>query len=189
MLVTRTGSRQQVPILAYCLMSNHVHLIAVPHKVPVLAEVMQRVHCRYAQYLNARRGRCGLLWQNRFNSCPLGASHLWAVLRYVEMNPVRAGLVTDPRSYEWSSAEAHRSGEDPARIADMSFWRAVGGAAAWARLLNEQEVEIELKALPRATHSGQPLGIRRLGRRCTCNGLCFGQRWPESWPQRGTLRC
>jgi putative transposase len=112
-----------LPILACCLMTNPIHLIAVPHELPVLAEVMQRVHGPYAQYLNARRGRCGHRWQNRFHSCPLGASHLWAALRYVEMNLVRAGLVADPQCYEWSSAEAHLSGEDPARIADLSFWR------------------------------------------------------------------
>jgi putative transposase len=53
---------------------------------------MQRVHGRYAQYLNARRGRCGHLWQNRYNSCALGPRHLWAALRYVELNPVRARL-------------------------------------------------------------------------------------------------
>jgi putative transposase len=157
-LLREQAAISNLPILAYCLMSNHIHLIAVPHEVPVLAEVMQRVHGRYAQYLNARRGRCGHLWQNRFNSCPLGASHLWAALRYVEMNPVRAGLVAEPRCYEWSSAEAHLSGEDPARIADLSFWRAAGGAADWARLLSEPELDVELKALRRATHSGQPFG-------------------------------
>ncbi len=74
------------------------------------------------------------------------------------MKPVRAGLVADPRRYEWSSAEAHLSGEDPARISDLSFWRAAGGTAAWARLLSEPEVDVELRALRRATHSGQPLG-------------------------------
>ena len=79
-----------LPILAYCLMSNHIHLIAAPLEAESLAAVMQRVHGRYAQYLNARRGRCGHLWQNRFSSCALGPSHLWAALRYVEMNPVRA---------------------------------------------------------------------------------------------------
>ncbi|WP_321476220.1 transposase [uncultured Paludibaculum sp.] len=75
-LLREQAAVSKLPILAYHLMSNHTHLIAVPHEVPVLAEVMLRVHGRYAQYLNARRGRCGHLWQNRFDSCPLGASHL-----------------------------------------------------------------------------------------------------------------
>ena len=148
----------QMPILAYCLMPNHIHLIAVPAGGDVLAEVMQRVHGRYAQYLNARRGRCGHLWQNRFNSCALGVTRLWAALRYVEMNPVRAGLVETSGRYEWSSAEAHLSGQDPWRIADMRFWRDVGGAGVWRRMLAEPEEEAHITALRRATYAGQPFG-------------------------------
>lgn len=139
-------------------MSNHIHLVAVPYEAAGLAVVMQRVHGRYAQYLNARRGRRGHLWQNRFSSCALGPAHLWAALRYVEMNPVRAGLAPAPREYEWSSAEAHLSGQDPWRIADMRFWSEAGGAAAWRFLLAERENEAEAKALRRATYSGQPFG-------------------------------
>jgi putative transposase len=147
-----------MPILAYCLMSNHIHIIAVPPGGDVLAEVMRRVHGRYAQYLNARRGRCGHLWQNRFNSCALGVTHLKAALRYVEMNPVRAGIVETARSYEWSSAEAHLSGQDPWRIADMRFWKDVGGADLWRQILDDPEEEAQTKALRRATHAGQPFG-------------------------------
>ncbi|QOY90022.1 transposase [Paludibaculum fermentans] len=76
-LLREQAAVSNLPILAYCLMANHIHLIAVPHEAPVLAEVMQRVHGRYAQYLNARRGRCGHLWQNRFNSCPLWGRSRW----------------------------------------------------------------------------------------------------------------
>ena len=147
-----------LPILAYCLMSNHIHLIAAPVEAESLAAVIQRVHGRYAQYLNARRGRCGHLWQNRFSSCALGPSHLWAALRYVEMNPVRARLAATPREFEWSSAEAHLSGQDPWRIADMQFWTQVGGAETWRALLNQQEDEDQTRALRRATYSGQPFG-------------------------------
>lgn len=72
------------------------------------------------------------------------------------MNPVRGGLMADTQCSELSSAEAHQSGEDPVRIADMSFWHAAGGVTAWARLLTEPEVDVELRALRRATHSGRP---------------------------------
>ena len=127
-LLREQSALGKVSVLAYCLMSNHIHLVAVPENAATLAEVMQWVHGRYAQYLNARRGRCGHLWQNRFNSCALGPKHLWAALRYVEMNPVRARLAATPREYAWSSAEAHWPGEDPWRIADMRFWSELGGA-------------------------------------------------------------
>jgi putative transposase len=92
-----------LPVLAYCLMNNHIHLIAVPLEGAQLAEVMQRVHGRYAQYFNARRTRCGRLWQNCFSSCALGPAHLWTALRYVELNPVRAGMVERAEDFEWSS--------------------------------------------------------------------------------------
>jgi putative transposase len=139
-------------------MSNHIHLIAVPENATALAEFMQRVHGRYAQYLNARRGRCERLWQNRYNSCALGPKHLWAALRYVELNPVRARLVATPREYAWSSAEAHCSGQDPWRIADMRFWSESGGVEGWQALLSQADDEADAKALRRATYSGQPLG-------------------------------
>jgi putative transposase len=145
-------------ILAYCLMRNHIHLVAVPRGAAYLGEVMQRAHGRYAQYLNARRGRCRHLWQNRFSSCALGPAHLWAAVRYVEMNPVRAGLVPAPRAWKWSSAEAHLSGEDPWRIAEMGFWSEPGRAARWRALLAEQDDGSERQALRRATFSDQPFG-------------------------------
>jgi putative transposase len=157
-LVREQASLGHVSILAYCLMSNHIHLVAVPEEEAALAEFMQRVHGRYAQYLNARRGRCGHLWQNRYNSCALGPRHLWAALRYVELNPVRARLVTTPREYTWSSAEAHLSGADPWRIADLRFWSESGGAERWRALLSQRDDEADAKALRRATYSGQPFG-------------------------------
>jgi putative transposase len=147
-----------LPILAYCLMGNHIHIVAVPSMEDSLAKVMQRVHGRYAQYYNARRARCRHLWQNRYSSCPLGPAHLWAALRYVEMNPVRAGLVERPGQYEWSSAEGHLSGQDRWRIVDMRFWREAGGAAEWQRMLEERRGEAEADELRRATYAGQPFG-------------------------------
>ncbi|MDR3736615.1 MAG: transposase [Acidobacteriaceae bacterium] len=147
-----------LPVLAYCLMSNHIHLIAVPAEGVQLAEVMQRVHGRYAQYFNVRRARCGHLWQNRFSSCALGPAHLWTALRYVELNPVRAGMVEKAEEFEWSSMRAHMAGQDPQRLLDMDFWRREGGVSNWLQLLSEPEDESHCRALRRATYSGQPFG-------------------------------
>ena len=85
-----------VRLLAWCLMTNHIHLIAMPEREDSLAVLLRRVHGRYAQYYNARHGRTGHLWQNRHFACSLAAGHLWAALAYVEMNPVRARLVERP---------------------------------------------------------------------------------------------
>ncbi len=93
-----------VAILAYCLMSNHVHLVAVPEREDSLALLLRRVHGRYAQYYNTRNGRTGHLWQNRYFACALGRNHLWTALAYVEGNPVRAGLARSAGEYPWSSA-------------------------------------------------------------------------------------
>jgi putative transposase len=147
-----------VLVLAYCLMPNHIHLIAVPFDEDSLAVLLRRVHGRFAQYFNARRARCGHLWQNRFYSCPTGPAHLWTALRYVESNPVRAGLAAKPGEYEWSSAQAHLSGHDRSRLLDMVFFEGEGGTANWRRLLGEPEDEAAYRALRKATYAGQPFG-------------------------------
>jgi putative transposase len=76
-------------------MTNHIHAVVTPRRGDSLAVLFRRVHGRYAQYLNARMGRSGHLWQARFYSCPLAAGHLDTALRYVECNPPRARLADE----------------------------------------------------------------------------------------------
>ena len=92
---------------------------------------LRRVRGRYAQYYNARYGRSGHLWQNRYFACSLGPGHLWAALEYVERNPVRAGLVEWSGDYRWSSAAAHLEGCDPAGLVDLEWWRREYDGADW----------------------------------------------------------
>src|SRR5579872_4231786 len=80
--------RHGLSVLGYCLMSNHVHLIAFPHRPAALPLAMKNTHGRYAAYCNARYASSGHLWQGRYYSCPLDTPHLWAALRYTELNPV-----------------------------------------------------------------------------------------------------
>ena len=157
-MLREQASFLDVAILAYCLMPNHIHLVAVPPEEDSLAILLRRVHGRFAQYFNARRGRCGHLWQNRFYSCPMGPGHLWTAIRYVESNPVRAGLAAEPSLYEWSSAEAHFTGRDRRRLLDMRFFEEAGGVTGWRRLFGEPLGEYDYAALRKATHSGQPFG-------------------------------
>ncbi|MBC7924344.1 MAG: transposase [Bryobacteraceae bacterium] len=145
-------------ILAYCLMDNHIHLVCVPEAEDSLAICLRRTHGRYAQYLNARKQRSGHLWQNRFYSCPLDEKHLWTALRYVELNPVRAGLVELPQEYLDSSAGAHLGFRKAARLLDMEYWRNSGAAATWAQSLEIEQKEEERRKLRRATYAGAPLG-------------------------------
>jgi REP element-mobilizing transposase RayT len=71
---------------------GHVHLVATPRRADALAETLRHTHGRYASYLNARKSATGHVWQGRYYSCPLDTAHLWAALRYTELNPVRAGM-------------------------------------------------------------------------------------------------
>lgn len=147
-----------VSILAYCLMDNHIHLVAVPEEEDSLAVLLRRVHGRYAQYYNTKWSRTGHLWQNRYFSCALDAAHLWTALRYVETNPVRAQLAASAEEYEWSSALGHLTGHDRARLLDMRFWRETGGSENWRALLAVTDKAEDVEALVRGTHSGQPVG-------------------------------
>jgi putative transposase len=153
----RTSARQaHLRILAYCLMPNHVYLVAVPDEPDSLAMALRRAHRRYAMYLNARRGRTGHLWQNRFYSCALDAAHFPVAIRYVERNPVRAGLAERVDQYPWSSAAAHLSGRDPRNILDLS----PGPTAIqdWGALLATPEDLDTIRRLQRGTFSGRPVG-------------------------------
>jgi len=108
----------KVEVWAYCLMPNHVHLIAVPPSEDGLRRAIGEAHRRYTRRVNFREGWRGHLWQGRFASYPLDEPYLLAAARYIEQNPVRAGLAGTPWEYPWSSAAAHVAGEDDA----LSFY-------------------------------------------------------------------
>jgi putative transposase len=110
-LLTRHARQYGTRILSYCLMTNHVHVVAVPQRDHSLARTCGRAHAEYAAALNHAERRSGHLWQNRFFSCPLDGAHLESAMRYVELNPVRAGLIAVPWAWPWSSARAHCSKE------------------------------------------------------------------------------
>jgi len=148
----------ELSLLGYCLMSNHVHLIAVPHRPEALAQSLKHAHGRYAAYWNARQSSSGHVWQGRFYSCPLDESHLWAALRYVELNPVRAGMVQTAADWGWSSAAAHCGVASPEPVLAMEGWRKRWTATEWTQFLAEAESAEMVRALRHSTHTGRPLG-------------------------------
>jgi putative transposase len=93
-----------VTVLAYCLMPNHVHLVAVPRRENSFARLFQRVHSDYARAIHLRLHRTGHLWQARYHSVPLDEYHLKVATAYLQHNPVRAALVSDPKDWRWSGA-------------------------------------------------------------------------------------
>lgn len=100
-------NKYSLGILAYCLMPNHVHFIAVPKKGNSLSKTYACCSRRYSVYCNKNNDTTGHLWQNRFHSCILDERHLYAAIRYVENNPVYAKLVKEPHNWEFSSAAHH----------------------------------------------------------------------------------
>ena len=96
-----------VEVWAYCLMPNHIHLVAVPARPESLAQLLRVVHHRHARRVNEAHGWSGHLWQERFRSFVMDETHLLAAVRYVELNPVRAGLCERAVDWPWSSVHAH----------------------------------------------------------------------------------
>ena len=172
-----------VRLLAYCLMTNHIHAVVTPERGDSLAVLFRRVHGRYAQYLNARMGRSGHLWQARFYSCPLAEGHLDTPLRYVECNPVRARLVDEPWAYRWSSAAAHTAGLRDGGWLDPEIWRERGGAAGWRELLAGSELAPVIHMLRRCTYAGRPFGGEEF---VAAMESALNRRW-QRWPFEQTL--
>jgi len=147
-----------VSLPGYCLMCNLVHLIAVPHRAEGLAQALKQAHGRYAAYWNARQCSRGHVWQGRFYSCPLDEAHLWEVLRYVELNPVRARLVEAAQQWRWSSAGAHCGAVAADGMLEMERWQRRWSPEEWAEFLAAGESASAARELRRATHTGRPLG-------------------------------
>ncbi len=146
-------------ILGYCLMTNHVHLIAVPLREDSLAKGLGRAHNDYARWFNITQGQTGHLWQNRYFSCPLEDRHLWEALRYVELNPVRARLVARPDEWRWSSARAHLGQSDESGLLSMGPWRQCYDERRWREVLALGVGAAELEQRIReATRTGRPFG-------------------------------
>ena len=108
-----------VAIIGYCLMTNHIHLLILPLTTEGVVNFMKLLSQRYSQYFNRKYHRSGRLWENRYKIHPIDGEVYHVVLRYIERNPVRAGMVSDGTAYEWSSARYHVLGiPDPAVTAD-----------------------------------------------------------------------
>jgi len=179
-LIRRNLEDAGVALLAWCLMTNHTHLIAMPQREDSLSVLLRRVHGRYAQYYNARHGRSGHLWQNRYFACCLGPSHLWAALAYVEMNPVRAGLAERPGDYRWSSAGAHLGTRDSCGLIDLEWWGRESGGVDWGRTLSGPGREPS-ESLKRCTYAGRPFGDEEFVRGISEQ---FGRHWVRGRPKK-----
>ena len=148
-----------VAIWAWCLMPNHVHLMAVPADVGGLAVAIGETHKRYTREVNRRHGWVGHLWQGRFSSCPMDEPHALMAARYIERNPDRARLVLRPEDWRWSSARAHLEGIDDGLTSRGALEELV---TDWRAYLDDAPPSWEADRLRRHVRTGRPLGGERL---------------------------
>ena len=142
-------------VWAYCLMPNHVHLILVPSSPEGLRAALGEAHRRYTWQVNRREGWRGYLWQGRFHSFVIDEPYLATCTRYVELNPVRAGIVARAEDWPWSSAGAHLAGQDDALVTVRPMLDLL---ADWRSLLAEGTSEADLDRLRRHGRTGRPCG-------------------------------
>lgn len=157
-LLAGYAEKHGLQVWAYCLMPNHVLILAVPDNEASLARGIGLTNQVYTQYINRKNGHSGRLWQNRFFSCIVEQDkHLWAVARYIECNPVKAGLTKKPEEYLWSSAKAHiLGGKDPFLTPD-STWLTSRKRKAYAEYINMPDQKLD-DAIRSSTRTGRPFG-------------------------------
>ena len=156
-LLAQASRKFEMRIYAYCLMTNHTHIVAIPNRPDSLWLTYHRVHSIYGSLFNAKYEICGRLWEERPRSAPMDESHFLAAVRYVEQNPVRAGLVRRAEDYQWSSARFHCGIVKSDRLLDAT-WPETEPLERWSDwLTGESDTGIE-DLVRQNTLSGQPCG-------------------------------
>jgi putative transposase len=155
-LMAKWCAKYAVQIRAYCLMPNHVHLIAVPKTKDGLKLAFGEAHRRYTRRINFREGWRGHLWQGRFSSFVLDDSYLLACTRYVELNPVRAGLVKTPEAWRWSSAAAHVKRKDDILVRTKPLAAMI--KSSWKKFLSVDVQESDMELFRKHERTGRPMG-------------------------------
>ncbi len=151
-------------IHAYALMTNHIHLLLTPQLENSISKMMQSVGRRYVQYFNYRQNRTGTLWEGRYKATLIDSErYLLTCMRYIEMNPVRASMVTRPGEYPWSSYLCHAEGETDTLISEHGLYISLGRnkeerQSAYRALFDAVMEESDVEAIRSATNKGWVLG-------------------------------
>ncbi|OQX07189.1 MAG: transposase [Desulfobulbaceae bacterium A2] len=160
-LLTVYARTHAMQIWAYCLMDNHVHLLVVPETETALARGIGLTNQVYTQYLNRKLSQSGRIWQNRFFSCVVeNERHLWAVARYIECNPLKAGIVKRAAGYHWSSAKAHLRGTNDIVLGASSTWLTPSERKAYVEFVRADDEEMNGR-IRQATRTGRPFGSEK----------------------------
>jgi putative transposase len=170
--LSKYAEEREVAVLAYCLMPNHIHLLVRPSGEETLAKMMQGVTLCYSKYFNRENGRTGRLWECRYYSTVIdGDRYLWTVTKYIENNPVRAGMVKKPEDYPYSSAKAHILREKDPILKEPLFDK--DELDEYTRFVKSGEDKRILEEIRKQTRSGKPLGdpefLQTLSERIGCS--------------------
>jgi len=142
-------------IWAYCLMRNHLHLIGVPKYPNSLARCLAETHKKYSAYINKKHGWKGYLWQGRFISYPMDETYLYAAVRYVETNPVKAKIVEKAEDYRWSSAYSHVNKKKNPLLTENFLTEEIKN---WGDFLLDKQSEIDRTIFQKHEKCREPLG-------------------------------
>ncbi|GDY27124.1 transposase [Agarivorans sp. Toyoura001] len=189
------AKQYQVAIHAWVLMTNHVHLLCTPSTATGISTMMQSLGRMYVLYFNRRYQRTGTLWEGRFKSCLIESeAYFMQVSRYIELNPVRANMVSDPADYSWSSYQCSALGKRSSLLSEHQLYASLGGSpierqsAYRALFANHIEGKL-LNDIRQATHKGLALGSEQFKQEIeTLTGLRVtegirGRR--EGWRKHG----
>jgi putative transposase len=154
-LMSEWCSKMCVAIWFYCLMPNHVHLIAVPESEDGLRRAIGEAHRRYTRRINFREGWRGHLWQGRFSSFVMDNKYLMTAVRYVSMNPVKSGLVKRPEQYHWSSTAAYLYGKKDPLVNVSGLNERVDN---WAQFFSQPVDSMVAEKMRKHEQTGRPLG-------------------------------
>ena len=163
-IAAKTFAEARVEVWAYCLMPNHVHLIATPADQTGLAAAVGATHLQYTRMINRREGWSGYLWQGRFSSFPMDDDYLVSCVRYVGANPVRSRLVKSAAEWRWSSVRSHVFGAPDPLLSGRDVIERLGFSVD--HFFDEDAPETDINAFRRSAANGRPVGgldwIRRL---------------------------
>ena len=157
-LMAECCGRFNVEIWFYCLMPNHVHLIAVPKSEDGLRRAIGEAHRHYTRGINFRQDWRGHLWQGRFSSFAMDNKHLIAAVRYIAMNPVKAGLSKRPEQYRWSSAAAYLRGKTDPLVKVRGLNKIIDD---WPEFFKESVDSLMAERIRKHEHTGRPLGSEK----------------------------
>lgn len=159
--------RYAAEIHAYVFMTNHVHLLMTPRRPDSLARILQSVGRRYVRYFNDTYQRTGTLWEGRYKATIIDSErYMLRCSRYIELNPVRAGMVTNPGDYPWSSFRAHAHGQADRLIVDHAGYLALGATpeerqGTYRALFTNPDEDLQVEAIRHATNKAWILGSKQ----------------------------